>query len=165
LLNLKPDLSYREQFTNNLKNQNLKDIMIADYKFFLSEMMLFKVDRTSMANSLEIRSPFLDYRLIEYVLGSNLTFINTNNSKQIMKEYLSEDFNNEFLNRKKQGFVFDVENWVYENIDYIASELKDSTIIKEYNKNILRDLSLFKTRMNGIRIWKLFVLENFMKRL
>ncbi len=165
LLNLKPDLSYREQFTNNLKNQNLKDIMIADYKFFLSEMMLFKVDRTSMANSLEIRSPFLDYRLIEYVLGSDLTFINTNNSKQIMKEYLSEDFNNKFLNRKKQGFVFDVENWVYENIDYIASELKDSTIIKEYNKNILRDLSLFKTRMNGIRIWKLFVLENFMKRL
>lgn len=165
LLNLKPDLSYREQFTNNLKNQNLKDIMISDYKFFLSEMMLFKVDRTSMANSLEVRSPFLDYRLIEYVLGSNLNFINTNNSKQIMKEYLSEDFNNEFLYRKKQGFVFDVENWVYENIDYIASELKDSTIIKEYNKNILRDLSLFKTRMNGIRIWKLFVLENFMKRL
>ncbi len=165
LLKLKPDLSYREQFTTNLKNQNLKDIMISDYKFFLSEMMLFKVDRTSMANSLEVRSPFLDYRLIEYVLGSNLNFINTNNPKQIMKEYLSDDFNNEFLYRKKQGFVFDVENWVYENIDYIASELKDSTIIKEYNKNILRDLSLFKTRMNGIRIWKLFVLENFMKRL
>lgn len=165
LLNLKPDLSYREQFSSNLKNQNLKDIMITDYKFFLSEMMLFKVDRTSMANSLEVRSPFLDYRLIEYVLGSNLNFINTNNPKQLMKDYLSDDFNNEFLYRKKQGFVFNVENWVYDNIDYIASELKDSVIIKEYNKNILRNLSLFKTRMNGIRIWKLFVLENFMKRL
>ena len=65
----------------------------------------------------------------------------------------------------KQGFVFNVEDWVYDNIDYIASELEnDSTIIKEYNKNILRDLSLFKTRMNGIRIWKLFALENFMKK-
>ena len=165
LLNLKPDLTYREQFSSNLKNQNLKNIMISDYKFFLSEMMLFKVDRTSMANSLEVRSPFLDYRLIEYVLGSNLNFINTNNPKQLMKDYLSEDFNNEFLYRKKQGFVFNVEDWVYDNIDYIASELKDSTIIKEYNKNILRNLSFFKTRMNGIRIWKLFVLENFMKRL
>ncbi len=165
LLNLKPDLTYREQFSANLKDQNLKNIMISDYKFFLSEMMLFKVDRTSMANSLEVRSPFLDYRLVEYVLGSNLNFINTNNPKQILKDYLSEDFNNEFLYRKKQGFVFNVEDWVYDNIDYIASELKDSTIIKEYNKNILRDLSLFKTRMNGIRIWKLFVLENFMKRL
>ena len=68
----------------------------------------------------------------------------TNNPKQILKDYLSEDFNNEFLYRKKQGFVFDVENWVYDNIDYIASELKDSTIIKEYNKNILRDLSFLR---------------------
>ena len=82
-------------------------------------MMLFKVDRTSMANSLEVRSPFLDHRLIEYVLGSNLSFIDNNNPKIIMKNYLKENFDEEFLNRKKQGFVFDVENWVFENIDYI----------------------------------------------
>ena len=56
-----------------------------------------------MANSLEVRSPFLDHRLIEYVLGSNLSFIDNNNPKITMKNYLKENFDEEFLNRKKQG--------------------------------------------------------------
>lgn len=165
LLKMNPIFSYRNNYTNSKNNLSLKELMIADYKFFLSEMMLFKVDRTSMANSLEVRSPFLDYRLIEYVLGSNLSFVDNNNPKIIMKNYLKEDFDEEFLNRKKQGFVFDVENWVFENINYIKSEMKNSIIINEFNKDIFNKLSLIKSRVNGIRIWKLFVLENFMKRL
>jgi asparagine synthase (glutamine-hydrolysing) len=127
--------------------------------------MLFKVDRTSMANSLEVRSPYLDYRLIEYVLGSNLNFINHEEPKKIMKNYLSNNFDDKFLNRNKQGFVFNVENWVYNNMNYLDSELKDSIVTLEYNKNILKSLSLNKTRINGIRIWKLFVLSQYMKRL
>ena len=128
-------------------------------------MMLFKVDRTSMANSLEVRSPYLDYRLIEYVLGSNLNFINHEEPKKIMKTYLSNNFDDKFLNRSKQGFVFNVENWVYNNIAYLDSELKHSIVTSEYNKNILKSLSLNKTRINGIRIWKLYVLSHYMKRL
>ena len=74
-------------------------------------------------------------------------------------------FDNEFLDRNKQGFVFNVENWVYNNMNYLDSELRDSIVTSEYNKNILRSLSLNKTRINGIRIWKLFVLSQYMKRL
>ena len=43
--------------------------MILDFSFYLSEMMMVKIDRTSMANSLEVRSPFVDHRLIEYILS------------------------------------------------------------------------------------------------
>jgi asparagine synthase (glutamine-hydrolysing) len=165
LLKINPDLSYRTKFMNPDKDTTLKDLMISDYKFFLSQMMLFKVDRTSMANSLEVRSPFLDHRLIEYVFNTNLNFINHNEPKKIMKDYLSKNFDNSFLNRKKQGFVFSVENWVYSNMNYLENELKSSIVTSEYNKNILSTLSLNKTRINGIRIWKLFVLSQFMKRL
>tara|TARA_Y100000996_G_C22213347_1_gene516364 strand:- start:93 stop:593 length:501 start_codon:yes stop_codon:yes gene_type:complete len=164
LLNLVPDFSYRDKYTSN-STKSLKDLMVSDYKFFLSQMMLFKVDRTSMANSLEVRSPYLDYRLIEYVLGSNLNFINHEEPKKVMKTYLSNNFDDNFLNRNKKGFVFNVENWVYNNINYLDSELRDSIVTSEYNKNILRSLSLNKTRINGIRIWKLFVLSQYMKRL
>ena len=165
LLKINPDLSYRTEFMTPSTDINLKDLMISDYKFFLSQMMLFKVDRTSMANSLEVRSPFLDHRLIEYVLNTNMNFINHDEPKKIMKDYLSKNFDNAFLNRKKQGFVFNVENWVYNNMSYLEKELKSSIVTSEYNKNILSTLSLNKTRINGIRIWKLFVLSQFMKRL
>ena len=70
--------------------------------------MLLKVDRTS-TNSLEVRSPFLDHKLIEYVLSTNF-FFDTRKSKSILKQYPDEDFNDEFLNRDKMGFVFDLEN-------------------------------------------------------
>lgn len=165
LLKINPDLSYRTEFMTPSTDITLKDLMISDYKFFLSQMMLFKVDRTSMANSLEVRSPFLDHRLIEYVLNTNMNFINHDEPKKIMKDYLSKNFDNSFLNRKKQGFVFNVENWVYNNMNYLEKELKSSIVTSEYNKNILSTLSLNKTRINGIRIWKLFVLSQFMKRL
>ena len=164
LLNLNPDLSYRNTHSISNSKNSLKELMITDYKFFLSQMMLFKVDRTSMANSLEVRSPYLDHRLIENILTTNLNFINHKEPKEIIKKYLSRNFNEAFLGRKKQGFVFNVENWVFNNIKFIESELRNS-FINEYNKNILSNLSLNKSRINGIRIWKLFVLSQFMKRI
>ena len=57
--------------------------MINEYKFFLSEMMLVKIDRASMANSLEVRSPFLDHKLIEYVVSTDLNNVITSNPKNL----------------------------------------------------------------------------------
>ncbi|MEL0245521.1 MAG: asparagine synthase-related protein, partial [Flavobacteriaceae bacterium] len=90
---------------------NIKDFMLVDFKLYLSEMMMYKVDRMSMANSLEARSPFVDHNLIEYCLGTNLNFL-INSPKSILKDYLRDDFDNSFLNRKKMGFVFNLEKWV-----------------------------------------------------
>ena len=42
---------------------NFKSMQATDYKFYLPEVMMTKVDRASMANSLEIRSPFVDHKL------------------------------------------------------------------------------------------------------
>ena len=54
------------------KNTNFyKNLLIADYKLFLPEMMMFKIDRASMANSLEVRSPFVDHKLIEFIMSNN----------------------------------------------------------------------------------------------
>ena len=53
---------------------NYKKLALFEYRFYLSEMMMLKVDRTSMANSLA-RSPFVDHRLIEYVLSQQVKII------------------------------------------------------------------------------------------
>ena len=58
---------------------------------------MLKVDRTSMANSVEVRSPFVDHKLIEYILSVDSEHLLAT-SKAILKHYLSQDFEKEFLN-------------------------------------------------------------------
>ena len=104
--------------------------MITEYKFFLSEMMMLKVDTTSMANSLEVRSPFVDHKLIEFVLGSKIDENSPIYNKSILKKYLSYDFDQDFLTRDKMGFVFNLEKWIYEN----SNDVKD--VIRGINLDI-----------------------------
>ena len=156
--NYADDLSY-------LDNNYFKNLLISDYRFFLPEMMMFKIDRTSMANSLEIRSPFVDHKLIEYIMSTKNSYIDTSNSKMILKNYLNQDFEKDFLQRKKQGFVFDVEKWVYNNINFIIEVISNGEIIKNLNQNAISLLQLNKSRINGQRIWRLFVLENYISKI
>lgn len=142
-----------------------KAMLLQDYKYYLPEMMMYKVDRTSMANSLEIRSPFVDHHLVEYVLSTSLHENNLNINKNLLKNYLLPDFSKDFVNREKKGFVFDVENWVYNNLDYITEFLNEGIYFTKLPKNTLRQLSLYKTRINANRIWRLFVLEYYFSRL
>ena len=138
--------------------------MLYEYKLYLSEMMMLKIDRTSMANSLEVRSPFVDHKLVEYMLSTSQNYFNVNNPKAILKEYLSLDFDDSFLNRKKMGFVFNLEDWIYKNLIFIKSEHK---ILENYGitKNIYNLLSINKSRINAHRIWRLYVIELYLKSL
>lgn len=138
--------------------------MIADYNFYLSEMMMLKIDRTSMANSLEIRSPFVDHRLVEYAVSSNFEAMFHRESKQVLKKYLATDFNSQFLNRPKQGFAFQLEDWVYDNFNHINEYFKNGYIYS-INSEILNMLFSIKTRINAHRIWKIFFLERYLESL
>jgi len=126
--------------------------------------MMLKVDRTSMANSLEVRSPFVDHKLIEYIYSHEESYHDINNPKSILKNYLSMDFDKSFLNRKKMGFVFDVEEFIYSNIDRIAELIENGFVKNNYNINILKSLLLNKSRMNANRIWRVLVLEIYINQ-
>jgi len=152
-------------FKENLIDDNYKLLQLLEYEFFLSEMMMFKVDRSSMANSLEVRSPFVDHLLIEYVLSHTNNYYSPNKPKKILSDYLLEDFGVDFVLRKKQGFVFDIENWVFKNLDFIKEVINNGTIIKSMNPQIIKTLTINKSRINAQRIWKLFVLENYLLRI
>ena len=82
-----------------------------------------KIDRTSMANSLEIRSPFVDHRLVEYIFGHSTPYYDRNNQKKILKEYLSNDLGKDFIERKKMGFVFDIERFIDLNFPKVKEEI------------------------------------------
>ena len=70
MLGLESNFTFETKYFKDLNNPYKSSIMI-EYNFFLSEMMMLKVDTTSMANSLEIRSPFVDHKLVEYIVSLN----------------------------------------------------------------------------------------------
>ncbi|MAV60960.1 MAG: asparagine synthase (glutamine-hydrolyzing) [Gammaproteobacteria bacterium] len=161
LLNINPSKDYRTQFTGDYELYNM--LMFSEYNFFLSEKMLLKVDRTSMANSLEVRSPFVDHRLIELFLNSNYLKANYKNPKIFLKNSLKNNFSEPFFNRPKQGFVFNLESWIYSNLNFIFEFVGDSVYLDESQIKHLKNMSIIKTRINANRLWKVFFLEVFLR--
>ena len=102
LLNFQYQSNFIDKYIK-LGDDKYKTLLLTEYKFYLSEMMMLKIDRTSMANSLEIRSPFVDHRLVEYILKTDNSYYDRRYSKSVLKSYLEKDFDSTFLNRKKNG--------------------------------------------------------------
>ncbi len=140
----------------------LKRMQIADFQFYLPEMMMYKVDRASMANSLEVRSPFVDHELIEKILSSNSSqYYIENKSKHILKNELENVFGTDFINRRKQGFAFPIKDFIYsKNKKNIKIQLRDLNFIDSKKISLL---FLFKTKANANRIWKLYVLSKWLQ--
>ena len=69
------------------------------------------------------------------------------------------------MNRNKQGFVFDLENWVYNNLSVVSEEINKGNIVNNLNSNIISSLKQRKSRINALRIWKLFVIESYLSDL
>ena len=97
----------------------LSRIQYVDIKTYLVDDILVKVDRASMANSLEVRSPLLDHRLMELIaqMPPNIK-LNRGRRKYIFKKALRSVLPANILNRRKQGFAAPVAEW-------FRGELKD----------------------------------------
>ena len=148
---------------NFIKDKSLyKSVLINEYKYYLSEQMMFKVDRASMANSLEVRSPLVDNKLVEYILNTSHNYISKESQKLPLVDYLKEDFDNSFLNRPKQGFVFDYHTWVFENFNLVSDIIDSSELNKYFHTNQIYMLNKVKTRINALRLWRIFVLANYL---
>ena len=123
--------------------------------------MMLKIDTTSMANSLEIRSPFVDHNLIEYITSVDTDINSKLFNKQVLKEKLEKDMGREFTNRKKMGFVFNLESWIYSNIDEVFEAIQESKLDIEMSQ--LNLLSRIKSRVNSQRIWRIYFLVNYLE--
>ena len=139
--------------------------MSNEYKYYVSHQMLLKVDRASMANSVEGRSPFVDHTVVEYVFSHSTEHLDSQYPKKILSNYLSSDFDNNFLYRPKQGFIFDYKTWVFANLTEINETIFSSELHKFYNLDKLNKLTLIKSRTNALRIWRVFVLANYLLQL
>jgi asparagine synthase (glutamine-hydrolysing) len=85
-----------------------------DFENYLAEDILVKVDRASMLNSLELRAPFLDYRLIEFAFGKVPSRLKATESdkKILLKKLAARVLPLEFDKKRKQGFSIPLADWL-----------------------------------------------------
>jgi len=115
-------------------------------------------DRNSMAYGIEVRSPFMDYRLMEFAFD-----IETKHkiNKKIIRDYAVDKIPLQILNRKdKMGFVSPQEMWqqnyLKDEINKIYEDLGDRDNILNMDKEQKILLDYFNTRRNWQRVWRVF---------
>ncbi len=137
----------------------LKSIQWMDIKCFMGELVLTKIDRASMANSLEVRVPFLDHKLFEKILSiDESVYFDRNRQKVLLYENLKDHLPKKILDRKKQGFVG--PDSYYMNKNWYREQLKDSHLVRDgiiNQESINRQLD----KWHNWRLWKLVVMENW----
>lgn len=127
--------------------------MSADQNTYLSEDILVKVDRNSMMNSLEVRVPFLDHRIVEFANRLPLdSKIRNGVQKWPLKEVLRPLAPPTIISRPKQGFSVPIRDWLRESYRDLAADLllADGNRSHDYlDKATVR--SLFAAHQSGQR--------------
>lgn len=104
----------------------------------LGDNYLTKMDRASMYHSLEVRCPFLDYRLIEFCqnIPSELR-VGIFKTKKFMRDALSGILPKEIIKKKKRGFTPPIDKWIVDE-KYIKEIKKKDKILKEISEDLYR---------------------------
>lgn len=137
----------------------VKRLQWLDTHTFLPEEVLTKVDRASMANSLEVRSPFLDHRIFEWSFSLSDKVYFKGNKKLLIKKLLQDHVPTSIINKKKQGFSVPVSQyWNDQKCNHIlndSSAVTEGLFDKKYIKNLVNDTSI----NNYAERWLLVIFE------
>lgn len=149
----------------------LSVLQYIDFKTYLPGDILTKVDRASMAHSLEVRVPLLDHTFVEWVSGlpSDIK-LKGGEGKYIFKKSLEPHLPHDILYRKKMGFSIPLASWLRGPLkqrmqDALLGPLLADTGI--FNQDFLRELvdhHLSGRRDNAAFIWTLLMFEAFLRK-
>lgn len=109
---------------------NLEKMMISDFKGYLPDDLMVKIDRSTMSASLEGREPLLDHKIIEFAASLPVSY---KKNKEILKNILGHYIPEELFLRKKQGFGIPINDWLREDLKYLLDKYLGESLIKKYN--------------------------------
>lgn len=182
MLSEKSKASLNHQEFASFKNELLKtipdketinDILLTDMQLVLPNDMLTKVDWMSMAHGLEVRTPFLDFELVNYVFSLPDEYkINSSMRKRVMQDAFREMLPTELYNRPKKGFEVPMLKWLRLELKSLIEDdlLSEKTIAEQgiFNYPEIRKLKaqLFSNNPGDVhaRIWALVVFQWWWKK-
>ncbi|GIW67096.1 MAG: asparagine synthetase B [Candidatus Parcubacteria bacterium] len=171
-----PDFRISSEINFSIENNELTKLpklmqwMLIDAKYYLSEDILAKVDRASMAVALETREPLLDHKILEFVAPLPLKYKFTKNSgKYILKKLLAKYLPRELFERPKHGFGIPQDEWLKIELKKLLDELTTRDIIKKNNVLNYDFIDKLKTNFylgkeNSNKIWFLLMFQLWANR-
>ncbi len=161
-----PFLGFRRHFDRVRGLDHLSRILYVDLKTYLANDILVKVDRMAMANSLEVRSPLLDHRILEFAatLPSEMKY-RRGTSKYLLKRHAERRAPASVIHRPKMGFSIPLSDWLRGELRGTAADLllSERALERGYFRPEQVD-TLWAHHQSGRRnyphqLWTLMVLE------
>ncbi len=155
------------------KSSDFNQVLANDMHLVLANDMLVKVDRMSMGQSLEVRVPFLDHEIVDFVFNLPHEYkINKTHQKHLLKAAFKDDLPLNIINRKKHGFEVPLLKWfrkdLYERIDkdWLNSDLiSDQGIFDSDSVGLLKKQLFYKDPGDvQLDIWKMIVFQHWYKK-
>lgn len=144
-------------------------MLYVDLKTYLPDDILVKVDRMSMANSLEVRAPLLDYRIIEFAasLPSSMK-IHGSTKKYLLKQAFNKVLPPGIIHRRKHGFTVPLGEWFRQDLREMAQEhLLGQEMAEFFNHAYLQRLwseHQEKREDHGTLLWSLLAFSLWQKK-
>jgi asparagine synthase (glutamine-hydrolysing) len=152
------------------ENKNFPAADLLDLKVVLADDMLVKADRFSMRHGLEIRNPFLDYRIVEYALNlEEERKINRKSQKVILRETFAHLLPREIFERRKKGFELPLQKWLTGKLaDKVKNDWLNPEKIKAeglldhaYVQKVRSSLISANPGDSAARLWAIIVFESW----
>lgn len=155
-----------DSFIKSDDGNNLLSIQQNDIGNYLAEDILKKVDLASMLNSLEVRVPFLDHRLVATVLSLPEKYkIRYFKTKWLLKKIASQYLPDEIVHRKKRGFTVPISRWI-KNSDLVKEYLTsrnyfDHNLLDYGHTQRLLDDHQNNKKDNARKLWLIFIINKW----
>lgn len=154
-------------------NETINDILYTDMQLVLPGDMLTKVDLMSMAHSLEVRVPFLDYRVVDFLFSLPDHFkIDRNIRKKILQDTFRDILPESLYNRPKKGFEVPLLKWLRHDMkQLVVDDLLSEKLVEEQGifhypevERMVRQLYSSSPGDVHARIWGLVVFQWWWKK-
>lgn len=153
------DNKWKDYFSN--KNSKISKWMtLIDLKIRLPELLLMRMDKLVMQSAVEARVPFLDHKLVEYVLSlPEELLIDLTNTKSLLKKVAMKYLPDQIINRKKQGFRAPIGEWIKKDEEkFYESVQQFNSLVNLFNE---RELNHILNGNDYQKKWYLINLSNW----
>lgn len=154
----------RDRFAHtDRETHKLNRAMEVDCNFWLPDAQLVKIDITSMANSVEVRCPMLDTKLVEFATGIGVKHkLSGGVEKHILKQVTTNFLPAEIVNRHKQELAVPLEHWLTSSLrnEITRTLLSEESLARSYfDPDRLTEFVENYSERDSYAVWTLYILE------